>query len=140
MSDITLSPAAVYSALTDFQKMVMPAHFTAASIVAATADVNMLVGGFIGAGRFTFPSNGRLIGFSRENGPAISAGSITIFALKEGVQSGNVVLNSGSRSYQAFSSPISFLANERLNFQYTTDALFAGTSSIIVFPFVVFDV
>lgn len=127
---------------TDAARMIVPAPFTAVTIVAAQTNIDMLIATLLSAGRWTFPGAGRLVGISRESNAALGAGTLTVTPFKNGSsQTPTVALTSadGIRSRHIFATPISFAATDSLHFKYTTDAGFTLATTLIVTPLVVLD-
>lgn len=132
-----ISSSGTYS---DAQRSVVGPDFSHLVVIALMADVQLAVSGLaISGARWTPGVNGRVLGFSRDQDAAISAGTLTVKLFKNGSSAGTVALTTGQRGHSNFASAISFTSTDSLDFRISTDAAIAGATKLVVIPRVVFD-
>lgn len=118
-----------------FSVAVGPLFQLAAGIIASITDVDLSLGNLIAGGLWSVPRGGTLIGFSRSQGAtAVTAGTLTVRVLKNGVSATTQAVTSGANSFVTLTTPVVFASGDTLSFQVSTDISYVGAALIGVVP------
>ena len=80
------------------------------------------------------PLDGEIIGISRSQSSAISAGTLTVKMYVNALTNQSLAYTSGSESYTDFAAPLAFSAGDKISAQYSTTLTYNGDDILTIRP------